>query len=114
MAIKEEHVKVETTGPSNGEYARRITVFVFGVVQALIAIRIVLLLFGARESNGLVSGILNLSQVFVWPFEGILHSNALHAGGSVLDGAAILALIGWTILEFLVIGAISIFRREPA
>ena len=83
-------------------------------MQAVILLRIVFLMLDARESNGLVSGILDLSQVFVAPFEGILHTNALTSGGSTLDIAAIVALIGWTILEFLVIAAIGIFRREPA
>ncbi|MGZ6274233.1 MAG: hypothetical protein ACXWM8_08075 [Candidatus Limnocylindrales bacterium] len=114
MAIQEQHVKVETTGPSNGEFARRIAVFLFGIVQGLIALRIVLLVFDAREANGLVSGILNASQVFVAPFDGILHTNALSASGSILDVAAIVALVGWTIVEGLVIAGLAIFRREPA
>ena len=66
----------------------------------------------AREANGLVSGILNLSQVFVAPFEGILRTDALHAGSSTFDVAAIVAIVGWTILELIVIWAIGIFRRE--
>lgn len=112
MAV-EEHTVVETTsGPSGGEFARRVVVFLFGIVQALIVLRIVLLVLDAREGNGLVSGILNVSQVFVAPFDGILHTNALQTGGSILDIAAIVALIGWTILEFVVIAGIGIFRRE--
>ena len=47
------------------------------------------------------------------PFEGILRTDALHSGGSVLDIAAILAFIGWTLLEALAIAAVNIFRREP-
>lgn len=114
MAIQEQHVKVDTTGPSNGEFARRIAVFLFGIVQGLIALRIVLLVLDAREANGLVSGILNVSQVFVAPFDGILHTNALSAGGSILDIAAVVAFVGWTVVELLVVAAIGIFRREPA
>ncbi len=113
MALQGQHIKVETTGPSNGEFARRITVFVAGIVQALIALRIVLLVLDARESNGLVALVLNVSQVFVAPFNGILNTNALRSGGSILDFAAILALVGWTLVEGLIIAGISIFRREP-
>ena len=91
---------------------RRIVVLVFGLIQIVIGARIVLLLLDAREANGLVSGILNLSQVFVAPFEGILRTDALHAGGSTFDVAAIVAIVGWTILELIVIWAIGIFRRE--
>ena len=72
------------------------------------------LLLDAREGNALVSGILNLSQPFVAPFEGILNLNSLHSAGSVLDIAAIHALSGWTIIEFIDAWVIGIFRREPA
>ena len=69
----------------------------------MIGLRIVLLLLDAREGNALVRAILDISQVFVAPFEGILRTNALTAGGSVLDVAAVLALIGWTLLEMVVL-----------
>ena len=44
------------------------------------------------------------------PFEGILRSDALASGGSVLDVAAVLALIGWTLLELVVLAVIRIAR----
>lgn len=101
-----------TLTPGRPELGRRITVLVFGLIQLLIGARIVLLLLDAREGNALVSGILNLSQVFVAPFEGILRSDAMNAGGSTLDVAAIVAIVGWTIVEFIVIKSLAIFRRE--
>src|SRR5215212_1637641 len=103
-----------TRSPSGGEVARRIVMFVFGIIQVLIILRIVLLLLNAREGNDLVQFILNSSQLFVAPFEGILNTNALKSGGSVLDIAAILALVGWTVLEALILAAVGVFRREPS
>ncbi|MBI2762172.1 MAG: YggT family protein [Chloroflexi bacterium] len=94
--------------------SRRIIVLIFGLVQVLIGLRFVLLLLDAREANGLVSGILNLSQVFVAPFDGILRTDALRSAGSTFDITAIVALIGWTILEMIILWAVGIFRREPA
>jgi hypothetical protein len=102
------------TGPGASELTRRIIVLLFGLIQIVIAARFVLLLLDAREANGLVSGILNVSQLFVAPFEGILRTDSLHAAGSVFDITAIVALVGWTILELIVIWAVGIFRREPA
>jgi len=99
--------------PSGAETARRAVVFLFGIVQALIGIRIVLLLAWANPANELVRFIYDTSAYFIGPFEGILHTNAISAGASVLDIAALVALIGWTILEFLVIALIRIGRREP-
>ena len=101
-----------TSSPGRPELSRRIAVLVFGLIQLVIGARFVLLLLDAREGNGLVSGILSLSQIFVGPFEGILRTDALHAAGSTLEITAIVALIGWTILEFIVIKALAIFQRE--
>ncbi len=100
--------------PSGGTVASRIVIFIFGVIQALILLRIVLLLMDAREGNALVSFILDASQIFVAPFEGILRTEALTAAGSVFDLTAVLALIGWTILEAIILAAVRVFRREPA
>jgi hypothetical protein len=100
--------------PGDAEMLRRIVVLVFGLIQIVIGARIVLLLLDAREANGLVSGILSVSQVFVGPFEGILRTDSLNSAGSILDISAVVAFAGWTVLELIVIWAIGIFRREPA
>jgi len=100
--------------PSGSAVAGRIVILVFGIIQALILLRMVLLLLDAREGNDLVAFILNTSQIFVGPFEGILRTDALRAGGSVFDVAALLALVGWSLLEALILAAVGVFRREPA
>ena len=99
--------------PSGAELARRTVVFLFGVVQALILVRIVLLLAWANQANQLVRFIYDTSAIFVGPFDGILHTNAVHAGASILDVAAVVALLGWTILEALILALVQIGRREP-
>ncbi len=103
-----------TVRPGNAELSRRIVVLLFGLIQLVIALRVVLLALDARAANALVSGILNVSQVFVAPFNGVLHTNALQSGGAMLDLAAIVALVGWTVLELVGLWAIGVFRREPA
>ena len=112
--VRTESRHVGEIKPSGPETTRRIIVLVFGLIQIVIGLRIVLLLLDAREANGLVSAILTLSQLFVFPFEGIFRTDALHAAGSILDIAAIAALVGWTVLEVIVNWAVAIFRREPA
>jgi hypothetical protein len=106
-------VERTTVQPSGGEMIRRLVVLLFGIVQVFIILRIVLLLLNAREGNGIVSFILDVSQVFVAPFIGIFNKDALSASGSVLDIAAIAALVGWTILEVVVLWAVNLMRREP-
>ncbi len=95
---------VVRSGPS---LAHRLVVLVFGLVQLLILLRIVLLLVDAVRANPIVAWVLDLSQLFVAPFVGILRTNALSAGGSTLDVAAIVALIGWTIAEMVVLAIVN-------
>jgi hypothetical protein len=109
-----DHFDSTSSGPGGAEFIRRIVVLVFGLIQLVIVARIVLLLLNAREANGLVSGILNVSQVFIAPFDGILRTDALHASGSTLDITAIVALVAWTVIEVVVVWAVAIFRREPS
>jgi hypothetical protein len=113
-AVRTESRSTTRSGPGASETTRRVVVLLFGLVQILIISRFVLLLLDAREANGLVSGILNFSQLFVAPFEGILRTDALHSAGSILDITAVVAFVGWTVIELIVIWAIGIFRREPA
>lgn len=100
--------------PSNNETARRIVVLVFGLIQIVIGLRIVLLLLDAREGNLLVSIVNNLGGVLAAPFQGILRLNSVSAGGSVLDVAAVVALVGWTLIELIVIWSLGVFRHESA
>ena len=113
-SVQTESSHRTTTGPAGPEFVRRIVVLLFGLIQLVIGLRLVLLLLDAREANSLVSGILNVSQVFVAPFAGILGTDSLHAAGSTFDVTAVVALVGWTILELVVLWAVGIFRREPA
>jgi hypothetical protein len=114
QTVQTESRQITRSGPGSSEMIRRVIVFVFGLIQLVIGLRIVLLLLDARTGNALVSGILDVSKVFVGPFEGILKTNALTSGGSTLDVAAVVAFVGWTIVELIVIWGVGIFRREPA
>ena len=57
--VAESHL----SGPWGSEMASRVIILGFGLVQIVLGARIVLLLLDAREANGLVAGILNVSQV---------------------------------------------------
>lgn len=102
--------RVATASPSASTLASRVVIAGFTVIQIVIGLRIALLLADAREANGLVAAILALSQPLVAPFEGVLRTNALEAGGAVLDVAAIVALVGWTLLELVILAFLRVGR----
>ena len=102
-------------GPDGATLASRIVTFAFGVLQALLLLRIVLLLLVANQGNDVVDAIFKITQPFVEPFVGMFSLNRVTADqGSVLDVAAIVALIGWTLVEALILAALRIFSRRPA
>jgi len=96
--------------PSPLATTERLVVFIFSLIELLIVARIVLLLVAARESNAIVSFVYGITDIFVAPFRGILGINEVQAGAAALDVAAIVALIGWVIIELIVIALIRVFR----
>jgi uncharacterized protein YggT (Ycf19 family) len=93
----------------------RLVTFLFGVLQALLILRIVLLLLVANEENDIVSTILSITAPFVDPFRDMFQLDTVTGDqGSVLDIAAIVALIGWTLLEGLIVSLLRVFDRRSA
>ncbi|CAN5685345.1 hypothetical protein BH20CHL5_BH20CHL5_00060 [soil metagenome] len=104
--------QTEVTYRSSGtNVLERLIIFLFALIQGLLILRIVLLLVAARQGNDLVALIYDLSDIFVAPFRGILGRNQIPAGSTDLDVAAIVALIGWTIVELIILGFLRVFRR---
>jgi uncharacterized protein YggT (Ycf19 family) len=100
-------------GPSPVDTIRRIVWLLFGVLQVLIVLRIVLLLLGANEGNDLVAFVLGITNPFVEPFRGMFNIDEVNAAsGSVFDVAAVVALIAWTLVEALVLGIIGLADRR--
>lgn len=106
---------VVASGPGGTAFAARIVTFLFGILQALLILRIVLLLLVANAGNDIVNLVFNVTKPFIEPFISMFALNRVTADqGSVLDIAAIVALIAWTLVEALILGAIRIFSRRPA
>lgn len=86
----------------------RLIEWVTGVVEAFIAIRFVLELFGANAAAGFVQFVYDVSDVFMAPFVAIF--NTTRASGATLEWSALVAmavyaLIAWGVIAL--IGAIS-------
>jgi len=82
---------------------RRAVWLIFGVIIALIGIRLVFLALGANEGNGIVDAIYAITEPFVAPFRGIFSIDQIRpAGRSVFDVAAVIAIIGWLLVAILI------------
>jgi hypothetical protein len=99
--------------PSNLEMARRIVTLVFGILQGLLILRIILLLLVANRANDIVQLILGITGPFVTPFADMFSLQRIGSGtGAVLDVGAIVALIGWTIIELLIFAILNLGARR--
>jgi uncharacterized protein YggT (Ycf19 family) len=96
------------SGPTAGEVIRRFVMLLFGILQGLLIIRIILLLLVANTGNDVVSFILAATDPFVEPFRGMFSLDQVRAGQSKLDVAAVVALVGWTLIEALVVAVLSL------
>jgi uncharacterized protein YggT (Ycf19 family) len=99
-------------GPGGVTTAARVITFIFGVLQAALILRIILLLLVANTGNDVVALILNITDPFVDPFRGMFSIDRVTAGESKFDIAALVALIGWTLVEALILAALRIFSRR--
>ena len=99
-------------GPTGGEMIRRVVTLLFGILQALIILRIILLLLGANLDNAIVEFIVGITNPFVEPFRSMFSFESAQYGRMFLDIAAIVALIGWTLLEFLILAILSVGARR--
>jgi uncharacterized protein YggT (Ycf19 family) len=100
-------------GPTGGEVIRRFVMLLFGILQGLLILRIILLLLVANQANDIVSLVLGVTDPFVEPFRGMFQLDRVTADqGSTLDVAAIVALIGWTLVEALIVAVLSLGARR--
>jgi uncharacterized protein YggT (Ycf19 family) len=100
-------------GPTGGEVIRRFVMLLFGILQGLLILRIVLLLLIANRGNDIVALILGVTDPFVEPFRGMFQLERVTAdSGSMLDIAAIVAIIGWTLIEALILAILSLGARR--
>lgn len=105
---------VVDTGPGPLSVARRIVSLLFGILFVLIALRVLLLLVVANQSNAIVDFIYGVTEPFVAPFRGILSIDVVSPGGaSALDVGALVALVGWFLIYLLVMAILGIADRRP-
>jgi YggT family protein len=112
--VHEERV-VQNVNLEYREAIYRVTQFIwllFGALEALIGVRVLLLLIGANPANPFAALVYQLSELFLWPFRNLIANPAF--GNSVLEITSLIAmivypLIGWAIVRLIWV----IFYRTP-
>ena len=106
--VKTTEQVVTTTSASDtpGSYKKKKVIFrtyqivwyILGVIETLLAFRIILKLFAANPYSGFTSLIYALSDPFALPFYGIFRITAV--SGSVLEWTTLFAMIVYLILAY--------------
>lgn len=112
--VHEEHV-VENINLEYRETVYQVVQFVwllFGGLEGLLAIRILLRLIGANPSNWFTTLVYRLSDLFLWPFQNITLNPSFQ--NFVLEITSIIAMlvyafIGWAIVRLIWV----LFYRSP-
>ena len=93
---------------SGAVIAQRIVWFIVGVIDAIIAIRFVLLLLGANHDAGFVDFVYSISNPLVAPFTGIFGQPTY--GVSVFEISSLLAIIIYTLIGWGIVKLIGLTR----
>ena len=90
----------------------RLVYLVFGVLEALIAIRFVMKALAANPGAAFTQFIYGVTQPFVGPFQGVFPTAQTH--GSVIELSALLAIVVYALLAYVIVRLIALAsRRDP-
>jgi hypothetical protein len=85
--------------------------YIAGIINILLALRLVFLLFGARQV-GFASALYSITNPFVAPFKGIFASPS--TSGSYFDSGAVLAIVIYALLAWGLSALIDVLGRPAA
>ena len=107
---------VENIGAAQRQNVSRVAQFIwllFGVLLALLGLRFFLLLIAANPENPFTRLVYNFTDLFMWPFAGLTSTPS--AGGMVLEIPAIIAIIVYALLAWLLTSIVRIlFARSTS
>ncbi|HOV69859.1 MAG TPA: YggT family protein [Clostridia bacterium] len=110
----ESNETAKETAHEKNHKCRKIIYFILGVLESLLAFRLLFKLMGANPASGFVSFIYNLSNVFLVPFKGIFRP-AVTEGietRSVLEPSTLIAMAVYALVAYGIVRLIEIYRES--
>ena len=112
--VHEEHV-VQNVNLEYRETVYKVSQIIwllFGGLEALIGIRVILMLIGANPANGFTAFIYQLTQLFLWPFQNLIANPTFQ--NMTLEVTSIIAMIVYALLGWIIVRMIwVVFYRAP-
>ncbi len=110
---REVYVEDITAAQRQGLYQLSALIgFLFGVLEGLIGIRILLRLIAANPANPFARLIYDITAIFLAPFFGLTATPA--AGGSALEISSMIAMVVYALLAWAIIRLIWLLFYHPA
>lgn len=99
---------------NNTQTTGRIVYYIFGILEILLAFRLVFKLAGASQGSAFVGFIYTVTRIFILPFEGIFRRGVSQGveTASVLEPSTIVALIVYTLLAWGIVKLIEVLSKE--
>lgn len=82
--------------------------YILGVVEVLLAFRVILKMLGANSASPFVSFIYAISRLFAQPFAGILGTSA--SSGLVLEWSTLIAMAVYAILAYGIVRLLQLIK----
>ncbi len=79
---------------------------VIGIIEALLALRLVLRLFGANPNAPFVAWVYDASGPFLYPFAGIFPDLVIRPG-FVIELSVVIAMIAYSLIGYLIAWALA-------
>jgi len=113
LSVQEKERSIAAAN-QNSAIARVINIvyFLFGLLELLLALRVILHVAGANPRNGFAVWIYGLSAPFLTLFEGLLKNPAVNTG-AVLEITTLIAMFVYGILSWLVTRLIWLMLSRP-
>ena len=112
LQIKEEERRIAAAN-QNSAVARIVNIvyFLFGLLELLLALRVILDVLGADMRNGFGNLVWSLSQPFVGLFEGLFRNPVI--GNGVLELTTIIGMVAYAILAWIIARLIWLAFSRP-
>lgn len=113
--VEQREVVTEDLAASNRQALYQLSAligFLFGILEGLIGIRILLKLIAANPANEFARFIYDITAIFLAPFRGLTATPA--AGGVVLEISSIIAMIIYALAAWAIIQLVWLLFYHPA
>lgn len=109
-----ELIKQVKVGASSAQRTEYLIYYLFGTLEFLLAFRLIFKLAGASLSSGFVNFIYSVTNLFIWPFEGIFRRGFMPGveTTSVIEPATLVALGVYALLAWGIVKLVRISSGE--